>query len=152
MTLTNGMLILFILILFIFTIYDQFIIPRRNGVPLLTISLLRHSRADGMILVGLIAILLYSNILHHGLPVTTWLLSVLELLILYLLWIRQPQIVFKSTGFFFNSCWMSYNQISEMGLSEDGILMIKSEQKRLLIRVRNIDDLDVIYKFLITNQ
>ncbi|ECE2842282.1 DUF986 family protein, partial [Salmonella enterica] len=37
-------------------------------------------------------------------------------------------------------------------LSEDGVLVMQLEQRRLLIRVRNIDDLEKIYKLLIENQ
>ncbi len=32
-----------------------------------------------------------------------------------------------------------------MNLSEDGVLVMQLEQRRLLIRVRNIDDLEKIY-------
>ncbi|HCL2513524.1 TPA: DUF986 family protein, partial [Salmonella enterica subsp. enterica serovar Infantis] len=43
-------------------------------------------------------------------------------------------------------------RIKEMNLSEDGVLVMQLEQRRLLIRVRNIDDLEKIYKLLIENQ
>ncbi len=33
-----------------------------------------------------------------------------------------------------------------------GVLVMQLEQRRLLIRVRNIDDLEKIYKLLIENQ
>ncbi|ELL92508.1 hypothetical protein SEE30663_08161 [Salmonella enterica subsp. enterica serovar Enteritidis str. SE30663] len=39
-----------------------------------------------------------------------------------------------------------------MNLSEDGVLVMQLEQRRLLIRVRNIDNLEKIYKLLIENQ
>ncbi|EBF1764572.1 DUF986 family protein, partial [Salmonella enterica] len=44
------------------------------------------------------------------------------------------------------------NRIKEMNLSEDGVLVMQLEQRRLLIRVRNIDNLEKIYKLLIENQ
>ena len=37
-----------------------------------------------------------------------------------------------------------------MNLSEDGVLVMQLEQRRLLIRVRNIDDLEKIYKLLVS--
>ncbi|RDT62917.1 DUF986 family protein, partial [Klebsiella pneumoniae] len=40
----------------------------------------------------------------------------------------------------------------EMNLSEDGVLVMQLEQRRLLIRVRNIDDLEKIYKLLVKTQ
>nr|VXZ83109.1 Predicted membrane protein [Klebsiella pneumoniae] len=48
--------------------------------------------------------------------------------------------------------WIEYQRIKEMNLSEDGVLVMQLEQRRLLIRVRNIDDLEKIYKLLITTQ
>ncbi|VTN20815.1 membrane protein [Klebsiella pneumoniae] len=44
-----------------------------------------------MIFVGLTAILIYNNITQHGTAITTWLLSVLALMGLYLFWIRTPE-------------------------------------------------------------
>ncbi|MFZ6870293.1 DUF986 family protein, partial [Klebsiella pneumoniae] len=53
MSFTDLVIILFILALLAYAIYDQFILPRRNGPVLLAIPLLRRSRVDGMIFVGL---------------------------------------------------------------------------------------------------
>ncbi|WP_404680145.1 DUF986 family protein [Raoultella terrigena] len=152
MTLTDLVLVLFILLLLAFAIYDQFIMPRRNGPQLLAVPLLRRSRVDGIIFVGLTAILIYNNIISHGALITTWLLSALALMGLYLFWIRTPKIIFKPTGFFFANIWIEYKRIKEMNLSEDGVLVMQLEQSRLLIRVRNIDDLEKIYKLLISTQ
>ncbi|MDJ1652806.1 DUF986 family protein [Raoultella sp. Ech2A] len=152
MTLTDLVLVLFILLLLAFAIYDQFIMPRRNGPQLLAIPLLRRSRVDGIIFVGLTAILIYNNIVSHGALITTWLLSALALMGLYLFWIRTPKIIFKESGFFFANIWIEYKRIKEMNLSEDGVLVMQLEQRRLLIRVRNIDDLEKIYKLLVSTQ
>ena len=71
---------------------------------------------------------------------------------LYLFWIRTPRILFKKSGFFFANVWIEYPRIKAMNLSEDGVLVMQLEQRRLLIRVRNIDDLEKIYKLLVTIQ
>ncbi|MBV8043385.1 DUF986 family protein [Pluralibacter sp.] len=152
MTITDLVLVLFIIALMAYAVYDQFIMPRRNGSVLLSIPLLRRGRADGLIFVGLVAILIYNNINSHGELTTTWLLSALALMGLYLFWIRVPHIIFKSRGFFFNNVWIEYNRIKEMNLSEDGVLVMQLEQRRLLIRVKNIDDLEKIYQLLIKTQ
>lgn len=151
MALTDIVLILFIALLVAFAIYDQFIMPRRNGPTLLAIPLLRRSRVDSVIFVGLVAILIYNNVTSQGAILTTWLLSALALMGLYLFWIRTPKIVFKKQGFFFTNAWIEYNRIKEMNLSEDGVLVMQLEQRRLLVRVRNIDDLEKIYKLLVIN-
>jgi uncharacterized membrane protein YobD (UPF0266 family) len=123
-------LILFILVLLAFAIYDQFIMPRRHGPLLLAIPLLRRSRVDGIIFVGLTAILIYNNVISHGALITTWLLSALALMG-YLFWIRTPKIIFKPR-FFFANIWIEYKRIKEMNLSEDGVLVMQLEQRRCL--------------------
>ncbi len=80
MTITDLVLVLFILSLLAFAIYDQFIMPRRNGPTLLTVLLLPRSRVDSVIFIGLIVILIYNNITSHGAQFTTWLLCALVLM------------------------------------------------------------------------
>ena len=152
MSLTDWLLIAFIAALLAFAIYDQFILPRLKGPVLLATPLLRRGRVDGIIFVGLVAILIWQNIVNRGQPITTWLLCALALMGLYLFWIRIPKIVFKSSGLFFAGAWIAYSRINAMNLSEDGVLVMQLEQRRLLIRVRNINDLEKIYKLLISTQ
>ncbi|NDO80120.1 hypothetical protein CJP72_04830 [Citrobacter sp. NCU1] len=152
MTITDLVLVLFIAVLLAFAIYDQFIMPRRHGSTLLSIPLLRRSRVDSVIFIGLVLILIYNNTTSHGPQTTTWLLCGLVLMGLYLFWIRVPKIIFKPKGFFFANAWIEYNRIKEMNLSEDGVLVMQLEQRRLLVRVRNIDDLERIYKLLVSSQ
>ncbi len=134
MTITDLVLILFIAALLAFAIYDQFIMPRRNGPTLLAIPLLRRGRIDSVIFVGLIVILIYNNVTNHGAN---------DMVIkrtgsdgFYIFWIRVPKIIFKQKVFFAN-VWIEYSRIKAMNLSEDGVLVMQLEQRRLLIRVRN---------------
>ncbi|NIF35538.1 DUF986 domain-containing protein [Enterobacter sp. Tr-810] len=152
MTATDIVLVLFIAALLAYAIYDEFIMPRRHGESLLTIALLRRNRIDAVIFVGLLVILIYNNTMSHGALLTTWLLCALVLMAIYLFWVRSPKIIFKSQGFFFANVWIEYNRIKEMNLSEDGVLVMQLEQRRLLIRVKNIEDLEKIYKLLIKIQ
>ncbi|MNR62511.1 hypothetical protein D3C85_1845560 [compost metagenome] len=71
---------------------------------------------------------------------------------IYLFWIRAPKAIFKRDGFFFANAWIEYNRIKEMNLSEDGVLVMQLEQRRLLIRVKDIDDLEKIYKTMVKTQ
>lgn len=152
MTVTDIVLVVFIVALLAYAIYDELIMPRRNGETLLSIPLLRRGRVDGIIFTGLLMILIYNNVMSQGALLTTWLLCALALMGFYLFWVRAPKIIFKSTGFFFANVWIEYNRIKEMNLSEDGVLVMQLEQRRLLIRVRNIDDLEKIYKLLVKTQ
>ncbi|ROP61887.1 uncharacterized membrane protein YobD (UPF0266 family) [Enterobacter sp. BIGb0383] len=152
MTITDIVLLICVAALLAWAIYDQAIMPTRKGKTLLAIPLLRRGRVDGFIFAGLVAILIYNNITQHGALLTTWLLCALALMAIYLFWVRVPKIIFKKEGFFFASAWIEYNRIKEMNLSEDGVLVMQLELRRLLIRVRNIDDLEKIYKFMVKNQ
>lgn len=152
MTVTDIVLVLFIVALLAYAFYDEFIMPRRNGETLLAVPLLRRGRIDAFIFAGLLAILIYNNVMSQGALLTTWLLCVLALMAFYLFWIRAPKIIFKNHGFFFANIWIEYNRIKEMNLSEDGVLVMQLEQRRLLVRVKNIDDLEKIYKIMVINQ
>ena len=152
MTITDIVLVLFIVALLAYAIYDEWIMPRRHGATLLAIPLLRRGRVDAFIFAGLLVILIYNNVMSGGALLTTWLLCALALMAIYLFWIRAPKILFKKDGFFFANVWIEYNRIKEMNLSEDGVLVMQLEQRRLLIRVRNIDDLEKIYKLLVKTQ
>ncbi len=152
MTITDIVLVLFIVALLVYAIYDEWIMPRRHGATLLPIPLLRRGRVDAFIFAGLLVILIYNNVMNGGALLTTWLLCALALMAIYLFWIRAPKILFKKDGFFFANVWIEYNRIKEMNLSEDGVLVMQLEQRRLLIRVRNIDDLEKIYKLLVKTQ
>ncbi|MCL7667738.1 DUF986 family protein, partial [Klebsiella pneumoniae] len=67
-------------------------------------------------------------------------------------WLRVRKIILKQKGVFFANVWIEYGRIKGMNLSEDGVLVMQLEQRRLLIRVRNIDDLEKIYKLLVATQ
>ena len=152
MTITDIVLILFVVALLAWAIYDELIMPKRHGETLLALPLLRRSRIDGFIFAGLLVILIYNNVTNNGSILTTWLLCALVLLAIYLFWIRAPKIIFKTTGFFFANVWIEYSRIQKMNLSEDGVLVMQLEQRRLLIRVKNIDDLERISNLFIKNQ
>ena len=152
MTVTDIVLVLFIVALMAYAIYDEFIMPRRHGETLLSLPLLRRGRVDGFIFAGLIVILIYNNVMSQGELLTTWLLCTLALMAMYLFWIRAPKLIFKSHGFFFANVWIEYNRIKEMNLSEDGVLVMQLEQRRLLIRVKDIDDLEKVYKIMVKTQ
>jgi uncharacterized membrane protein YobD (UPF0266 family) len=152
MSLTDVVLVVFIVLLLGWAIYDEFIMERLKGKTRLAIPLLRRNRIDSTIFVFLIGILIYNNVTNHGTVVTTWLLSALALIAIYISWIRQPKLLFKNEGFFFAGVWILYSRIKEMNLSEDGVLVMQLEQRRLLIRVKNIEDLEKIYNLLIASQ
>ncbi|QHA89091.1 DUF986 family protein [Serratia rhizosphaerae] len=152
MSLTDIAIALFIVLLLLYAIYDQFIQERLKGPTLLKVRLKRRNRIDSLIFVALLAILLYRNLVSQGSPLTSWLLISLALVAIYLAYIRWPTLLFKTQGFFYSNVFIDYSRIKAMNLTEDGVLVIALEQRRLLIQVTQLDDLQKIYDFFIENQ
>ncbi|WJY13176.1 DUF986 family protein [Pectobacteriaceae bacterium CE90] len=149
MSVTDIALIISIIIALLYAIYDEFIMARLQGTTQLCVYLRRSNRLDTFIFIGLIAILIYKNITTQGTPLTTFLLSFLALVAIYIAYIRHPKLLFKSQGFFYANIFIAYRRIKNINLSEDGILVIELEQRRLLINVQQLDDLEKIYNFMI---
>jgi uncharacterized membrane protein YobD (UPF0266 family) len=152
MSVTDIALIIFILLLLAYAIYDEFIMDKRQGKTQLRVNLQRRNKIDAVIFIGLLIILLYNNITAHGSLPTTYLLISLGLIAFYISFIRWPKMLFKPTGFFYANSFITYERIQAMNLSEDGILVIQLEQKKLLIRVNHLDDLENIYKLMVNYQ
>ncbi|MDN6089082.1 MAG: DUF986 family protein, partial [Enterobacterales bacterium] len=72
MSLTDIALLAFILLFILYAVYDEIIMPRRNGKTRLQVNLKRRNKADSGIFVGLLAILAYQNINNNGSHFTTW--------------------------------------------------------------------------------
>lgn len=149
MSATDLVILLCIILLLCYAVYDEFLMNRMKGKTLLRINLKRKSRLDSLIFIGLIAILVYNNIASEGTAITLYLLLSLALMAFYLSYIRWPKLLFKNEGFFHANVFIDYNRLKSMNLSEDGILVIQLEQRRLLIQVVQLDDLEKIYHFFL---
>ncbi|MDX7988128.1 DUF986 domain-containing protein [Xenorhabdus sp. 12] len=149
MSLNDALLLILIALMLAFSIYDEFITARLKGKTLLNIKLKRKQRIDAIIFIILIAIVIYNNISSHGSQFTTYLLSFIILITLYLGYIRSPKLIFKQSGFYYSNRFFSYDDIKSMNLSEDGILMMELGQNKIYISVTNLDDLEKIYQFLV---
>lgn len=152
MSLTDGVILIFIVLMLAYALYDEFGMNLLKGKTLLKVQLKRSNRVDCLIFVGLVAILIYQNVTSQGAPITTYLLISLALMALYISYIRWPKMLFKATGFFYANAFIDYRRIKAMNLSEDGFLVIDLEQRRLLIQVTHLDDLERIYKFFLENK
>ncbi|CAG8998800.1 MAG: hypothetical protein CENE_00760 [Candidatus Celerinatantimonas neptuna] len=144
MSLTDGVLIAFIVLLFGYAVYDELIMPQRRGHTLLKVSLLQKTRLDCLIFVVLIGILIYRNVITEGSTFTTYLLISLALIAVYLAYIRHPKLLFKERGLFFANAFIDYQRIKSMNLTEDGVLVFGLDSGKLPIELQQIDDLDQI--------
>lgn len=152
MMVTDIALIIFIFLLLAYAVYDEIIMGQTRGKTLLSVNLQRRNKLDAVIFIGLLAILLYNNIYAQGSHLTTYLLVSLALIAFYISFVRLPKMLFKTSGFYYANIFITYDRIKAMNLSEDGILVIQLEQKRLLVRVKEMDDLENIYKFMVNYQ
>jgi len=149
MSLTDALIACCIAALMGFAVYHEAILPRRHGPTPLRVTLRRQHKLDSLIFIGLLLILLWNNVSHHGPQLTTSLLMVLSFLAFWLFWLRKPTLLMKNEGLFYAGVWIDYRRIQGMNLSEDGILVIQLEQRRLLIAVQQLDDLERIYNTLV---
>ncbi|HEC8322568.1 TPA: DUF986 domain-containing protein [Providencia rettgeri] len=152
MTFNDAILVIIILIMLVYAIYDEFIQHLLKGKTLLKINLKRKHRADAIIFIVLICIVIYTNIVRHGNSLTTYLLLITIFMSIYLAFIRTPKLFFKQTGFYFANAFILYDRIKTMNLSEDGVLIIGLEKKKINIQVSHLDDLQEIYEFLINHK
>ena len=149
MSLTDALIALCIAALLLFAVYDEAILPRRRGPTRLRVTLRRRHKLDSLIFIALLLILLWNNLTHQGPRLTTALLMVLSFLAFWLFWLRKPALLMKNEGLFYAGVWVDYRRIQGMNLSEDGILVVQLEQRRLLIAVEQLDDLERIYHTLV---
>jgi uncharacterized membrane protein YobD (UPF0266 family) len=152
MSLTDIVLAVFALLLLAYAIYDEFLMGSNKGKTLLRVNLRRRNKIDCIIFIGLLAILLYNNVNAQGSPLTNYLLIGLALIAFYISFIRWPKMLFKPAGFYYANAFITYDRIKSMNLSEDGVLVIELEQRKLLIRVSQLDDLQNIYNFMVEKQ
>ncbi|QQG26834.1 DUF986 domain-containing protein [Pectobacterium carotovorum] len=152
MTMTDITLVVLIALALIYAIYDEFIMDKFKGKTQLLVPLKRMNRLDTLIFIGLVGILIYQNVMSNGTILATYLLISLAFMAFYLAYIRRPKLIFKPAGFFYANIFIPYARIKNMNLSEDGVLAIGLEKRRLLIQVAQIDDLEKIYQFMIDNR
>ncbi|WP_421504434.1 DUF986 family protein [Erwinia rhapontici] len=152
MFLTDYLIILFIVLIFLYGLYDELIMDRWQGPTRLKVLLQRRNKLDSLIFIVLLGILLYKNVSDQGPQITTLLLMALGALTAWLFWIRAPKLLLKQHGFFYANVFIPWGRISAINLSEDGVLVIALENRRLLIHVRQLDDLEKIYQVMLESR
>ncbi|MBS9433217.1 DUF986 family protein [Photorhabdus hainanensis] len=152
MSLNDIVLAGLIVLMLAFAVYDEFVVNLLKGKTYLQIKLKRKHKIDAFIFIILILIVVYNNITAYGSRLTTYLLLFTILVTIYIAYMRSPKLLFKNDGFFYANTFISYSRIKTMNLSEDGILVIGLENKKLYISANQLDDLERIYKFLIDNR
>lgn len=149
MILTHIILTVTITLFFLFLLYAEFIIFHKHGKALLVVNLKNRNRLDGSIFIILITILFYHYTINGGDNVSGLLLIFLFMISCYLYFIRSPKFILKTSGFFYCNLFFIYDHITEINLTQNGILILKLNHKKIHIHVNYLDDLEQIYKTLI---
>lgn len=136
----NNIFIILIISLLTYIFYNEFVVNFIKGETILKINLKRKNKMDVAIFIALIMIYMYNNIESFSSPLTVYLLSGFLLLIIYIFYIRRPELIFKKDGFFHCSIFIIYKDIQKIKLSEDGILVIYLKKRSLFIEVVYFED------------
>lgn len=145
----NVLLIFTIAVLCLFVLYTELLVSYKRGKSLLVVKLRHRHRLDGVIFVVLIAISFYRYHIYGEDKLTGFSLVILFTMSFYIYFIRQPKLVLKAAGFFYSNFFISYNRITNIRLSEDGVLVFMLGDKKIFIYVHHINDLERIYEKLI---
>lgn len=145
----NVLLVFTIVVLILFVLYTELLVPYKHGKSLLVVKLKHRHRLDGAIFMVLVAILLYRYDISGGDKFTGFSLLLLFTMSFYVYFIRQPKLVLKVAGFFYSNFFISYDRITNIRLSEDGVLIFMLCDKEMPIYVHCVNDLESIYKKLI---
>lgn len=145
---TNLALIIAIVAVIAFAIYDQVIIPKRKGETKLSVQLQRQVKGDAWILIGLIALSIVYGIQNGIAPLTLYLLVFAIILCVYSAFLRAPRLLLKETGFFFGNIFFEYQNIAQINLAEQQILVIDLKSgRRLLVRIPDAEDIKKVVNF-----
>ncbi|MGA8943984.1 MAG: DUF986 family protein [Thermoactinomyces sp.] len=148
MSITGIVLLTFIVLIAGYLIYESLVIPFLKGKTRLVILLRKRLLGDQLIFAGLLVILYISNLVRGVKGWDNYLLLILTMLFIFYALIRSPKAYFKDKGFFYGLFYTEYDKIKHMRLSEDGVLVIDTDRRRLLLFARHVEDLESILKHL----
>lgn len=148
MSITGTVLLLFIVLLMGYLFYESAIIPQLKGKTKLVITLRKRLVVDQLIFAAMLIILYISNSVRGVRGWDNYLLFILTVVFIYYVLIRSPKAQFKDKGFYYGLFYTEYDQIEELKLSEDGVLVVDTDRRRLLLYAKRIEDLESIYRYL----
>ncbi|MGN1400904.1 MAG: DUF986 family protein [Bacillus sp. (in: firmicutes)] len=151
MGITEIVLLAINIIVALYGLVDFILAQGYKKRTILTVNLRKWGRIDNLIFVGFIAIMFASNIMRGGDRTVSLLLGILVMMLLYFAFIHSPKVFFKKEGFHYNFSFVNYDNIKTMNLSEDGVLVIDTDRRRLLLKMTSMDDLEKVLQVLVKN-
>jgi uncharacterized membrane protein YobD (UPF0266 family) len=128
-----------------FLLFDALILPFIGGKTLMTVRLRKKNYVDQLILAGIVVIAYIVDYQRGGSPGSVDLLLILfGLVLLYSVFIYSPKARFKGNGFYYGIVYTPYDHVKNMRLSKDGVLVVDTDKRRLLLYAKKIEDLEKI--------
>ncbi|MGX2956366.1 DUF986 family protein [Ursidibacter arcticus] len=145
---TNLILIIGLFLTLSYAIYEQVIVPKRNGQTKLAIELQPQAKIDSWILIGLIGLTIAQGLQTGIQPFTLFLLGMSVILVIYSSFLRKPKLLLKERGFFLSAFYIDYQRISQINLADKQKLVIDlSNGRRLFIPIKHLQDVEKVVNF-----
>ena len=145
---TNFILLVGIIAVILFAVYDQSIMPKLKGETKLAVRLQKQVKADAWILIGLIILPIIYSIQNGIEALTIYLLAFSIILCIYTAFLRSPYLLLKESGFFFGNVFFEYKNIVQINLADNNILVIDLKSgRRLLVRIQDKEDIEKVVNF-----
>lgn len=145
---TNFILLVGIIAVILFAIYDQSIMPKLKGETKLAVRLQKQVKADAWILIGLIILPIIYGIQNGIEALTIYLLAFSIILCIYTAFLRSPYLLLKESCFFFGNIFFEYKNIVQINLADNNILVIDLKSgRRLLVRIQEKEDIEKVVNF-----
>jgi uncharacterized membrane protein YobD (UPF0266 family) len=133
-----------------YILYDDLLVRLFKGKTVLSVRLKKRNYIDQLVLAALLVIIFISNAIKgENNTVMNIVLILLILALLYNTFIKTPCVRFKSDGFFYGLSYTKYDQVKKMNLSEDGVLVVDTNRRRMLLYARKIEDLEKVLHVLV---
>ncbi|MFX3618186.1 MAG: DUF986 family protein [Sporolactobacillus sp.] len=149
MNLTILFLIVAIAALAAHLIFHEGIAPLLHGKTVLKVTLRKRYWIDQLIFLVILIVLTIANDVRRGDSRVSLLLLVFTILFVFFTFFSAPKAWFKDHGFVYGFGFIDYNRVKNMRLSEDGILVIDTDRRRVLLSAKRIEDLEQILKIFV---
>ncbi|MCQ2008762.1 MAG: DUF986 family protein [Sporolactobacillus sp.] len=152
MTLTIVVMYLIFAGLLAYILYDDLLVRLLKGKTILSVRLRKRNYLDQLILAALLVIIYVSNTVRGDNSIFLNIaLILLVLTLLYNTFVKAPMARFKKDGFFYGLGFIKYDQVKKMNLSEDGVLVVDTNRRRMLLYARKIEDLEKILNVFVVH-
>lgn len=143
-------ILLFFLVLFhlVYSFLSPILKEKRKGKTIFKASLYSQTKRDNFILLILIFLFLYIDYYSQGafsFNYQTIILIVWGVLNFYLAFWGESFLVMKEIGFFYGDFFIPYKRVTNVRLSDKGILLVDLEKHTISFHIKDIEDITKIY-------